>query len=1033
MKVVRTLSICTFLLSLVAPADALNPDRDIHQLAHRSWGEKDGYPGRSEALAQTADGFLWIGSDIGLFRFDGVHFERYVPSSGDQLPEDRVRSLLARSDGSLWIAYGNGNRICVLRNGNVKSYGKADGVTLNPNAIVQDHEGILWANTDTGVIRFNGARWEHIGNDWNFPEDVPHVTSTALFVDSRGTLWVGVNHTVLYLKQGSKRFGPTGTFAGYSTSIAEAPDGTIWLADSDSYVRAISTSVSAKSAAMIKCEIETPIGTPPKCPSEDSLLVKIRTANDLLFDRNGSLWMTTDSFGLSRVAHPERLRNRPISKSSDALQEFFSKDGLSADYCNPILEDRERNIWVATRDGLDQFRDTALVPVTLPTSTIRIAIAPADGGDIWVAGSWNYVARIHGGSGDVSLVPFEAFKPYRDPAGVTWIMSNSLGQWKDGKLRRVAQSPDGLSGSFGAWQVAGDKLGTLWAFSDGYGFFSLDHYRWKAWATPPEVAKQRVADMFSDSTGLIWVSTYEGDIITMDKGNVVDYPVKPDSPLRYVRAFAEHASHEIWAGGAGGLVLIDRGHFRVIRPAALDSLEDVTGIVDAGSDGLWLNTAGGVIHVSRDEADRALRYSSYRFQSERFDSFDGLPGQTQAVDPFPKAIQGTDGRIWFAATRGVAWVDPKNIPRNAVPPPVSITSVSADRSRYPRWADLRLPAHTSNVQIDYSALSLSVPERVRFRYKLDGIDTGWQDVGTRREAYYSNLGPGPYQFRVIACNNDGVWNEAGASFDFSIAPAYYQTAWFRASCAAAFLALLWALYRFRLHQIAREFNVRLEERVSERTRLARDLHDTLLQSFHGLMLRFQAVSKLLPEGKAKEQLEQTLERADQAIAEGRSAVYDLRSSTTETNELSEALNAVGNELSKDNAAEFSLVVEGEARDLHPIIRDEFYRIAREALSNAFKHAHARHVEAEIEYGERVFRLRIRDDGEGIPAEILDQGRPGHYGLPGIRERARQVGSDLTIWSRAHSGTEIDLSLAASIAYGRPPRHARFQRFRKKVG
>ncbi len=242
-------------------------------------------------------------------------------------------------------------------------------------------------------------------------------------------------------------------------------------------------------------------------------------------------------------------------------------------------------------------------------------------------------------------------------------------------------------------------------------------------------------------------------------------------------------------------------------------------------------------------------------------------------------------------------------------------------------------------------------------------------------------------------------------------------------CVAVFLG--WSVAR-------RMIELRLEERVNEHTRLARDLHDTLLQSFHGLMLRFQAVSKLLPEGRAKEQLEQTLERADQAIAEGRSAVYDLRSSTTETNELSEALNAVGNELCKEDAAEFGLVVEGATRDLHPIVRDELYRIAREALSNAFKHARARHIEAEIEYGERVFRLRIRDDGEGMPAEILEQGRPGHYGLRGIRERARQVGANLTIWSRARSGTEIDLSLAGSIAYGRTPRQFRLWPFRKKV-
>jgi signal transduction histidine kinase/ligand-binding sensor domain-containing protein len=1027
MKVVRTVLVCTLLLSVVPAANALNPDRDIHQLAHRSWGETNGYPGRAQALAQTADGFLWIGSDIGLFRFDGVRFERPVPSSGDQLPEDRVHSLLALPDGGLWITYGtlgNGNKICLLRNSNVKCYGKADGVTSIPQAIVKDRDGTIWANTNTGVIRFNGTRWEHIGKAWNFPEDVPRATSTALFVDSRGTLWAGVNQTVLYLRRGSKRFEPTGTFAGYSTSIAEAPDGTIWLADSDSYVRAISTSVSAESVTTIKCEIATPIGAPPKCPSEDPLVVKVRTVNDLIFDRNGSLWMTTDSFGLVRVPHPERLRNQPISKNNDALQEFASKDGLSADNGNPILEDRERNIWVATRDGLDQFRDTPLVPAALPTSIFQIAIAPADGGDIWAAYSFNFLARIHGDSGAVSIVPFEAFKPYRDPAGVTWIMSNSLGQWKDGKFRTVAQSPDGLPGSFGAWQVAGDKHGTLWAFCNGYGFFSLDHYRWKARATPPEVAKQSVADMFSDSTGLIWVSTYEGDIITMDKGNIVDYPVKPNSPLRYVRAFAERAPHEIWAGGAGGLVLIDRGHFRVIRPAALDSLEDVTGIVEAGSDGLWLNTASGVIHVSKGEVDRALQDPSYRFQAERFDSFDGLPGQTHAMDVFPTAIQGTDGRIWFAATRGVAWVDPKNIPRNVMPPPVSITAVSADGSPYPRLADLRLPAHTANVQIDYTALSLSVPERVRFRYKLEGIDPNWQDPGTRRQAFYTSLAPGRYRFRVIARNNDGVWNEAGASLDFSILPAYYQTSWFRAICGATVLLFLWLVYQFRLRQLQRQFNIGLEAEVHERTRIARDLHDTLLQSLHGLMFQFQAVRNLLPSrpDEAMESLDNAIHDTERALAEGRDTIQGLRSEALAGGALAEVLMAASRELANSGSAEqgppiFELIEEGERRTLFPTANSEVCRIAFEILRNAYRHAHANRIEAEIRYDDLVLRLRIRDNGRGIDPKVLKEGGiGGHWGLRGIRERAQRIAARLDFWSEVGAGTEVQLTVPADVAY-----------------
>jgi signal transduction histidine kinase/ligand-binding sensor domain-containing protein len=1027
MKVVRTLSICTLLLSLVTAAFALNPDRDIHQLAHRSWGEKEGYPARAQDLAQTTDGFLWIATDKGLFRFDGVHFERYVPRSGNKFADGPLRGLLALPDGSLWITYRRENKICVLRNDNLKCYGRADGITSLPTAIVQDHEDTLWANTERGVIRFNGTQWEHIGKEWNFPEDIPHENSIVLFVDRHGTLWVGVNHTVLYLKQGSKRFEPTGTFAVWSASIAEAPDGTIWLADNFSYVRTISTSVSTKSVAMAKCKVETHERTPPKCPIEGPPAFKISGLDRLLFDHSGSLWVTSDISGVFRIPHPELLREQPISKTSNALQTFTSKDGLSADDCNPILEDREGNIWVATRDGLDQFRDTTLVPVALPTSIFQAAIAPTDGGDIWIAGSWNYVARVHADSSNVSLIPADApFKPYRDPAGVTWLVGNSLGQWKDGRFRKVAQPPYGLLGSSGFWQIAGDRFGTLWDFSDGLGFFSLDHRRWKAWTTPREVAKQHATNIYSDSAGRIWVSTYEGDIITMDKGNVVDFPLKPDSTLRYVEAFAEHAPQEIWAGGEGGLALINGDHLRLIRPAASDSLENVTGIVDAGSEGLWLNTSSGVIHVPSDEVGRALREPSYRFQSERFDSSDGLPGQTVDVYPFPKAVQGTDGRIWFTAARGVAWIDPKKRKdlRNALPPPVSITSMSADGSLHLQLTDLRLPAHTANVQINYTALSLSVPERVRFRYKLEGIDPNWQEPGTRRQAFYTRLAPGKYRFRVIACNNDGVWNEAGASLDFSILPAYYQTGWFRALCGAAFLLLLWFVYQFRLRQLQHQFDIGLEAEVHERTRIARDLHDTLLQSLHGLMFQFQAVRNLLPRrpDEAMQSLDNAIQDTERALAESRDTIQGLRSEALGRGDLAEVLMAASRELANSGSAEqesplFELIEEGERRTLSPNAKSEVCRIALEILRNVYRHAHASRIEAEIRYDDLVLRLRIRDNGRGIDPKVLKEGGiGGHWGLRGIRERAHRIAARLDFWSEVGAGTEVQLAVPADVAY-----------------
>lgn len=1018
-RIVRALSACMFLLLPATATRALDPDRDIHQLAHRSWGEKEGYPGRAQDMAQTTDGFLWMTTDKGLFRFDGVHFERYEPRSGDKFTDGPLRGLLALPDGSLWFAYRRESKICALRNGDLKCYDQADGITSLPTAIVQDHEGTIWANTESGVVRFSGTRWEHIGKEWNFPEDVPNENSIVLFVDSHGTLWAGVNHTVLYLKQGSKRFEPTGIFAVWSASIAEASDGTIWLSDNFSYARAIGIPLHTKFVAIANCQAETSEGKHLKCLGEGLPAFQINGLGSLLFDHNGSLWMISDISGVFRVPHPDLLRERPISKTGDAMQTFASKDGLSADTCYSIFEDREGNIWVATRDGLDQFRDTTLVPVALPTSIYQAAMAPADNGDLWIAGSWNYVARIHGDSSNVSLTPFEApFKPYRDPAGVTWLAGNSLWQWKDGRFRKVAQSPGGALGSSGFWQIAGDRFGTLWAFADGLGFFSLDHSRWRFWTTPMEVAKQHATNIFSDSVGRVWVSTYEGHIITMDRGSIVDYPLKPDNHLRYVEAFAEHTPQEMWAGGEGGLVLIegDRPHF--VRPVALDSLLNVTGIVDAGNEGLWLNTSNGVIHISSDEVSRALGNPSYALQWQRFDSFDGLPGSTVVVYPFPKAVQGTDGRIWFTATKGVAWIDPKNKRdlRNIVPPPVSITSMFADGSLHLQLADLRLPAHTANVQINYTALSLSVPERVHFRYMLEGSDNNWQDVGTRREAFYTNLGPRHYRFRVIACNSDGVWNNVGAFIEFTIAPAWYQTAWFFALCIVAALLLVFAAYRIRMRQVAHAIGLRFDERLDERTRIARDLHDTFLQTIQGSKLLADSALKHSgdPSGM-REALEQLSMWLSRATTEGRAALNSLRTSTTETNDLADSFRRAIEECRLENPMEASFSVAGDTRDMHPIVRDEVYRIGYEAIRNACVHSKASKLQVTLTYAEEL-SVDIADNGVGMDPVVADRGKDGHFGLQGMRERAARIAGKLTVTSSPISGTEVKLVVPGKIIY-----------------
>src|SRR5262249_48425994 len=387
----------------------------------------------------------------------------------------------------------------------------------------------------------------------------------------------------------------------------------------------------------------------------------------------------------------------------------------------------------------------------------------------------------------------------------------------------------------------------------------------------------------------------------------------------------------------------------------------------------------------------------------------------------PQVARSSDGRLWFLPFDGVSIVDPRHLPFNKLPPPVHVEQVIVDHKTYdsasPPNGVLPLPPLVRDLQIDYTALSLARPAKGRLRYKLEGWDPDWQDVGNRRQAFYSNLPPRDYRFRVTACNNSGVWNEAGASLDFSVDPAYYQTAWFRFASVAALLAVAAALYRLRLRQVTRQMRLRLDARHEERERIARDLHDTLLQSVQGLVLKFDAVArKLPPDEAARQAIEETLDRADQVLAEARDRIRTLRADESVV-DLPAAFQRVAEEASRDGAPAFTSVVEGRTRELDPLVRAEAYSIGREALINAITHSGGRHVEMEITYDHRQFRLRGRDDGRGIDPEVLGKGgRSGHWGLQGMRERAQRIGAHLDLWSRPGAGTEVELTIPAATAY-----------------
>jgi signal transduction histidine kinase len=465
--------------------------------------------------------------------------------------------------------------------------------------------------------------------------------------------------------------------------------------------------------------------------------------------------------------------------------------------------------------------------------------------------------------------------------------------------------------------------------------------------------------------------------------------------------------------------------------------DGINSLIEDNQGKLWLSSECGLVEIPKTELQKWWQEPDTIVQFDIWDSLDGfLPDHV----PFEGAAKSPDGRLWFANGAVLQMIDPAHISRNLLPPPVHIEEVIADRRSYDPGGNLRLPPITRDLEIDYTALSFMAPRKVRFRYRLEGHDVNWQEPGTRRQAFYSDLPPRKYRFHVTACNNDGVWNEAGATLDFRVMPAWYQTIWFRVSCVGGFVLLLWALYQLRLQQLQRQFNMTLEARVGERTRIARDLHDTLLQSFQGLMLRFQTVDEMLPARPidAKKALEGALDRGDQAISEGRDAITDIRASTLASHDLAKSITALMTNLSEELAAgngvsvTFRVLVEGAPRTVRPTLQGEIYRIARESLGNAFRHAQARQIEAEITYGESL-RLRFRDDGKGIDPGVVEHGgRPGHWGLPGIRERAKQIGAQLEVWSELGAGTEVELSIPGSIAYEVFPTKARFRIFRKST-
>ncbi|MDQ1829310.1 sensor histidine kinase [Massilia scottii] len=966
-------------LPQVKPAPAQAPAITLH---HSSWTARDGAPTIIFAMAQSPDGWLWLGASTGLYRFDGVKFERYAPRTGS-LASPGVSALLALPSGELWIGYRSGG-VGLLKDGALRHFGSAEGMPpSSPHAIRRDAQGRIWLAGKSGLFRLNGERWEKMPGFEKLANQ-----PQAMLSDSRGRFWVGNVETAFVLEPGASAFRRLPNVLDLSGNLIEAPDGTIW-------------SNGGRNDSLEVVD-QQPLGT------ARFRRVGGEYSSHMLFDAEGERWL---------------LRREGVERSFSVdghavTQRLTPQQGLSGYIVFTALEDREGNIWVASNSGLDRFRRTKLDAAALPLyyGGEARALAAADNGAVWTDGFFVPGAR---------SVPIPAAEMpsngiaeltclYRDNDGIIWAGGHRGVSYLDGKTFTKLVTPPDTEGR-PVHAIAREADGTMWISFNGGGVYERRDGEWRKVVPYADYASRGATSVTAMADGQLWLGYIGNRIALREQGKLRLLGAAEGLQVGVVFQVYRHDS-QTWIGGDSGVAYFDGKRFHPLLGVNDEKFMGVSGIVASASGQLWLNGSEGISVIDAAELKRAVAEPDYRVRFVRYDQEDGLTGTAPQMVPVPSAVAGSDGRLWFTTANSVVSVDPARLRRNLLAPHVEMRGVTVEGQNYPARDGLRLPAGTQRLQLDYTALSLSMPERVAFRFRLEGQDAGWTSAGPRRSAFFTGMGPGEYRFQVQASNQDGVWSNTGAIFQFSIAPTMTQTVWFRAACVLLALGLLWALYRWRMRQLASRIQGRLQVQVDERERIARELHDTLLQGVQALILRFHmAATKVGAQEPVRQLMDSALDQAELMLQEGRDQVHDLRAHDHFQADMAGMLQREGQRMAEERGVQFALREAGRVRALPPLVAHEVYRIANEAMLNAFKHAKASKIEVELLYERKEMTVVVRDNGCGLPAEVLrDGGLPGHWGLPGISERAERLGANVRWTSAPGQGSEMRLRLPGTL-------------------
>jgi signal transduction histidine kinase/ligand-binding sensor domain-containing protein len=953
---------------------------DSHPLRQRSqygldfWREAEGLPqSRIRAIVQTRDGYLWLGTDGGVVRFDGANFTAFTVQTGT-LKDNEISGLQEDRDGGLWIGtFGGG--VTVFRKGRFTTYTTADGL---PDDYIWsldiDPQGHLWLATASGICRYANGSFTRFGRAQGLPAgNVSAFCARSPFgilvaFDSRvyrlaggrfapfrsvegdgkdnlqqmlyaadGALWLRYgNALVKRWKNGrmtTYRLDPSHRSSEIS-HLAEGPPGTIWLGH-------------GRQLLWLKDEQFVPV--PIDDPAHD-----LGVVYSLCHDREGSIWLGLRSNGLVR------LRIKPLHTLS-------AVDGLPSESIRSVYQDPRSDVWIGLNPGFARYHDGKI------TSHLRFgnrtlgsvrSFAQGPDGRLWL-----------GAGDDLFILDHDCLiaHPY----------------WK-------AQSP--------VMVIHRDRQNRMWVGTDGAGLFLLDGRRFLNLRTADGLAHDRIRALCSDRHGVLWIGTFGGGVSRYEQGKFTTCHTSDGLDLKRITAIHEDEEGSVWIASRGGLTRWRDGSFFTFTSRSGLPVDHLYNILEDGLGNFWFGSAQGLLRVRavdlRDFAAGRLR----QIMSVGYGVRDGMKTRACSVVGQPTAWRTADGLLLFGSMQGLVVAEPRRVSSSTFIPPVYVEKVLLNRQEQKLDRESRVPLGGGEAEIHYAALSFLAPEKLRFKYRMEGFDKDWVDAGGRRFAYYANLPPGRYQFRVIAGDVDGAWNETGAAFTFYFNPRFYQTWVFLIAVAVSVILLTGLFYRLRMHGLRARYSMVLEER----NRIAQDIHDTFAQNLAGIALQLDSMTMQLADVPAhlRESLDQACNLTRYSLAEARRAIGDLRSDELERRQLADAVPEIANRLAAGTAVRTEIRIVGSPRNLNPLLEKNLLRILREAVANALKHAQARVIDIELRYEAESLMLHVRDDGKGFDTERAIPLGVGHYGLIGMRERVERIGGHLKLSSRPGEGTDV---------------------------